>query len=72
MKESGDGSMDVAILAGGITDLDQAEAATLVKEVGTDQADADTYTKVDLRFNTGDNYYYCYFDDQCWCRIQSR
>ncbi len=54
MKESGEGSMNVAILSGGITDLDQAEAATIVKEEGKDQADADTYTKVDLRFNTGD------------------
>ena len=55
MKESGDGSMTVAILAGGITDLADADAATLVKEVGTDQADDSAYTKVDLYFNTGDN-----------------
>ncbi|WKK66445.1 PKD domain-containing protein [Lutimonas zeaxanthinifaciens] len=55
MKEDGDGSMTVAILGGGITDLDQAEEATLVKKVGTDQADAGTYVKVDLFFNTGDN-----------------
>lgn len=55
MKESGDGNMTVAILGGGITDLDQAEAATLVKEVGTDQTDDGVYTKVDLYFNTGDN-----------------
>ena len=55
MKESGDGSMTVAILGGGITDLDDAEAATIVKEVGTDQTDANAYTKVDLFFNTGDN-----------------
>jgi PKD repeat protein len=55
MKEDGDGSMTVAILAGGISDLADADAATLVKEVGTDQADADTYVKVDLYFNTGDN-----------------
>ena len=54
MKESGDGAMTVAILSGGITDLDQAEAVTIVKEEGKDQADANTYTKVDLRFNTGD------------------
>ena len=55
MKEDGDGSMTVAILGGGITDLDDAEAATIIKEVGTDQTDADTYVKVDLFFNTGDN-----------------
>jgi PKD repeat protein len=55
MKEDGAGSMTVAILGGGITDLDDAEAATLVKKVGTDQTDADTYVKVDLFFNTGDN-----------------
>ena len=55
MKEDGDGSMTVAILGGGITDLDQAEAATLVKKVGTDQTDSGAYVKVDLFFNTGDN-----------------
>ena len=55
MKEDGDGSMTVAILGGGITDLDQAEAATLVKKVGTDQTDDSAYVKVDLFFNTGDN-----------------
>lgn len=55
MKESGDGSMNVAILGGGITDLDDAAAATIVEKVGTDQTDADTYVKVDLFFNTGDN-----------------
>ena len=55
MKEDGAGAMTVAILGGGITDLDQAEAATLVKKDGTDQTDADTYVKVDLFFNTGDN-----------------
>jgi len=55
MKESGDGSMTVAILGGGITDLDDAEAATIIKEVGTDQTDDGAYVKVDLFFNTGDN-----------------
>ena len=54
MKEEDGGSMNVAILSGGITDLDQAEAATIVKEEGMDNADSGTYTKVDLRFNTGD------------------
>lgn len=55
MKESGDGNMTVAIIAGGITDLEDAEANTLVKEVGTDQTDDSAYVKVDLFFNTGDN-----------------
>jgi len=54
MKESGDGSMTVAILSGGITDLDDADAATIIKEVGTDQTDANAYVKVDLYFNTED------------------
>ena len=54
MKEEDGGSMNVAILSGGITDLDQAEAATIVKEEGMDNSDSGTYTKVDLRFNTGD------------------
>ena len=55
MKESGDGSMTVAILAGGITDLDDAEAATIIKEVGTDQTESNDYVKVSLTFDTGDN-----------------
>ena len=55
MKEDGDGSMNVAILGGGITDLDDAAAATIIEKIGTDQADANTYVKVDLFFNTGDN-----------------
>jgi PKD repeat protein len=55
MKEDGDGSMNVAILGGGITDLDEAAAATIIEKIGTDQTDADTYVKVDLFFNTGDN-----------------
>lgn len=54
MKESGDGSMTVAILSGGITDLDDADAATIIKEVGTDQTDDGAYVKVDLYFNTED------------------
>lgn len=54
MKESGDGSMTVAILSGGITDLDDAEAATIIKNVGTDQTDDGAYVKVDLYFNTED------------------
>lgn len=55
MKEDGDGSMNVAILGGGITDLDDAAAATIIEKIGTDQTDANTYVKVDLFFNTGDN-----------------
>jgi len=55
MKESGDGSMTVAILGGGITDLDDADDATLIKEVGTDQTESNDYVKVGLNFNTGDN-----------------
>ena len=47
--------MNVAILGGGITDLDDAAAATIIEKIGTDQADAHTYVKVDLFFNTGDN-----------------
>ena len=52
MKEDGIGAMTVSILAGGITDLDDALDATIVANVGTDQTESDDYVKVDLFFNT--------------------
>lgn len=54
MKEDGDGNVTVAILGGGITDLEDAAAATLVSNVGTNQDDDGEYVKVDLLVETGD------------------
>ncbi|MDM9630887.1 PKD domain-containing protein [Robiginitalea aurantiaca] len=55
LKTNNPGSVTLTVLGGGITDLSEVESKKLVDLVGMDQADADTYTKVDLSFNTGAN-----------------
>ena len=55
LKTDNPGSITVTVLGGGITDLSEVADATLAAFVGTDQADADTYARVDLPFNSGAN-----------------
>lgn len=55
MKESGTGSITVAMLGGALTDLANAADQTLASFEGSDQTDANAYVKVDLPFNSGAN-----------------
>ncbi|QCK16414.1 PKD domain-containing protein [Mangrovivirga cuniculi] len=55
LKTDAPGSITVSVLANGITDLSEVPEATLASFEGTDQTDADTYTRVDLPFNSGAN-----------------
>ncbi|NOU59728.1 PKD domain-containing protein [Marinifilum caeruleilacunae] len=53
--KSGTGNLTVKVLGGTISDLSEADAATLGEHVGTDTSDPDTYVKVSVPFNTGTN-----------------
>lgn len=55
MKTSPEGTLNVAILGGHLTDESQAEAQTITKKVLTDQTDANTYVQEKIPFNSGDN-----------------
>ena len=55
MKESGTGSITVAMLGGALTDLANAADQTLASFEGSDQTDANAYVRVDLPFNSGAN-----------------
>ena len=54
MKD-GAGNLTVKVLGGTISDLSEADAATLGEHVGTDTTDPDTYVQVSIPFNTGTN-----------------
>ena len=56
MKTSGTGHMTVSVLAGdGFTDPSAAVAATIATYEGTDQSSSNTYVKVEMPFNSGNN-----------------
>ncbi len=55
MKTSPEGTLNVAILGGHLTDEAQAEAQTITKVVLTDQTDANSYVQEKIGFNSGDN-----------------
>ena len=55
LKTDNPGSLTVTVLGGGISDLAEVPDATLAAFEGTDQSDADTYTQVNLPFNSGAN-----------------
>ena len=55
MKESGEGSVNVSILAGHVTDPANIENATIASVVLNDQTSATTYVLAELLFNSGDN-----------------
>ncbi|SDX93737.1 PKD domain-containing protein [Lutibacter oricola] len=55
MKTSGTGNLTVRVLGGSISDLDEADGATLASHVGTNQDSSSTYVKVEIPFNTGSN-----------------
>lgn len=55
MKESGTGSITVAVLAGSINNPADIAGATIASYEGTDQTSSSTYVRVDLAFNSGDN-----------------
>jgi PKD repeat protein len=56
MKTSGTGHMTVSVLAGdGFTDPSAAVAATIATYEGMDQSSSNTYVKVEMPFNSGNN-----------------
>ncbi|MBO6494501.1 MAG: PKD domain-containing protein [Roseivirga sp.] len=55
LKTDNPGSITVTVVGGGITDLSEVANATLAAFEGTDQADANSYVRVDLPFNSGAN-----------------
>jgi len=55
MKTSGTGAMNVAVLAGSVSNSDDVAGATIESFSGTDQTSASDYVKATIYFNTGDN-----------------
>ena len=53
MKTSPVGSLSVSVLSGDVTDRTAIPAATLNSVTVNDQADANTYIKTDIIFNSG-------------------